>query len=342
MRVLVVRTVSPLWDEALCFAHRLCQALAGHYVVLGVAPDTRQSHDLRQSLAASLPAGSQEGSIKVREGDFYAQVLQEIDQNRYDLVLLGADIERPGELHHAPTAEYVAQQSQIAVGIVRSCPQTWDRVLICARAPDLALPVTQRGTALAARLNAIPTVLHVVQPPAFGEAPPLDLPMGLPDGLIKLRYGPVQHEIQAEAESGDYQVAIVGAHVPVPETGRQELTLARPDIMRQVLDLELPVVIVIGRQPPAPRPAEEVSGLGRHPLRRMVGYVIAEVAVYGILVVTYAAVAFRFLVDRLNDWFHHNPSLYAVLALLLIVGQGILLEELTSFLLDRLRLERFE
>jgi hypothetical protein len=60
------------------------------------------------------------------------------------------------------------------------------------------------------------------------------------------------------------------------------------------------------------------------------------------LVVAYAMVAFRFLVDRLNDWFHSNPTLYAVLALLLVVGQGILLEQLTSFLLNRLRLERFE
>jgi ABC-type sulfate transport system permease component len=58
--------------------------------------------------------------------------------------------------------------------------------------------------------------------------------------------------------------------------------------------------------------------------------------------VGYALVTFRFLVDRLSDWFHSNPALYAGVALLLIVGQGILLEELTSFLLDRLRLERFQ
>jgi nucleotide-binding universal stress UspA family protein len=342
MHILVVHTDSPFWDQALCFAQQLCRALAGTYVALGVAPDARQSLDLRQSLAAGLPTGGQEGTAKVRQGDIYQQVLEEIDRNSYDLVLLGADVERPGDLHHSPTAEYVAQQSQVPVGIVHSCPQTWDRVLICARAPDPALPVSRRGTALAARLNAVPTVLHVIQPPHYSEAPPLDLPLGLPNGLIKVRYGPVQREIRAEIESGTYQVAIVGAHIPVPEIGREEVTLARPDIMRQVLDLQLPVVIVIGHQPQVPEPDKEASGLGRHPLRRMIGYVVAEVAVYGVLVVAYAAVAFRFLVDRLNDWFHHNPSLYAVLALLLIVGQGILLEELTSFLLDRLRLERFE
>jgi hypothetical protein len=342
MHILVIGTGSPFYDEALRFAGRLCRALSGCYVALGVAPDTQQSGDLRRSLAAGLPAGSQDGSVRVRQGNFYQQVIEEIHQSKYDLVLVGADIDRPGELHHAPIAAYVAHQGQVPVGIVRACPQVWDRVLICARAPDHTLPISRGGTALAERLNAVPTILHVIQPPAYGEAPPLDLPLGLPEGLIKIRYGSVQHEIRAEVELGDYEVAIVGAHVPVPESGQQELTLARPDIMRQVLDLQLPVVIVIAHPHPAPEPAEVASRLGQHPLRRMIGYVAAEVAVYGVLVVAYAAVAFQFLVDRLNDWFHRNPSLYAVLALLLIVGQGILLEELTSFLLDRLRLERFE
>jgi hypothetical protein len=160
--------------------------------------------------------------------------------------------------------------------------------------------------------------------------------------LIQVRHGSIPNEIHAEVESGDYSIAIVGAHTTAPVTADAQPTLAQPDIMRQVLELALPVVIVVGGQPAAMPEAVEAAGPSHHPLRRMIGYVAIEIAIYGVLVVAYAMVAFRFLVDRLNDWFHSNPTLYAVLALLLVVGQGILLEQLTSFLLNRLRLERFE
>lgn len=338
MHILVVRTNSPFWDEALCFAQQLGGPNDGRYVVLSVAADAEEAYEMRQSLAAGLPAGR----LKVRQGNFYHQVLEEIAQDTYDLILLGADVEGPGELHHRPTAEYIAQQSEVPVGIVRSCPESWDRILICARAPDPALPVSRRGTELAAQLDAIPTILHVMRPPPQGEPSAVDLPLGLADGLLKIRHGPVRDEISAEISSGDYQIAVIGAHALIPAKGIDNLTLAQPDIMRQVLDLQLPVVVVVGQQPAIAATQTKVSALTPHPLWRMIGYVVAELAVYGALVVAYAMVAFRFLVDRLNDWFHNNPALYAGMALLLIVGQGILLEELTSFLLDRLRLERFE
>jgi hypothetical protein len=337
MRILVVRTDSPNWAQALCFAQRLCDAVDGTYLSLCVATSRDEARGL-----PTLPGDGRFGGTLVREGDFYQEVLHEIEQGDYDLILLGADIERPGELHHAPTSEYIAQQSLVPVGIVRSCPEVWDRVLVCARAPDPALPVSRRGMALAARLDAIPTVLHVVQPPAQAEAPPIDLPLGLADELIKVRHGSIPNEIQAEVKSGNYSIAIVGAHATAPARGGSQPTLAQPDIMRQVLELELPMVIVVGGQPAAMPEAVEAAGPSHHPLRRMIGYVAIEIAIYGVLVVAYAMVAFRFLVDRLNDWFHSQPTLYAILALLLIVGQGILLEEVTSFLLDRLRLERFE
>jgi hypothetical protein len=50
----------------------------------------------------------------------------------------------------------------------------------------------------------------------------------------------------------------------------------------------------------------------------------------------------RFLKEPLADLYHNDITLYAVLCLLLIVGQGVFLEGVTSFLVDRLRLLRFE
>lgn len=69
---------------------------------------------------------------------------------------------------------------------------------------------------------------------------------------------------------------------------------------------------------------------------------LVELIVYGTLVTIYALGILRFLADPLKDLYNENLTMYAWVALLLIVGQGVLLEEVTSFLLDRLRLVRFE
>jgi hypothetical protein len=60
------------------------------------------------------------------------------------------------------------------------------------------------------------------------------------------------------------------------------------------------------------------------------------------LVIIYALCVLKFLTDPLAKLYHEDLTVYAWLALALIVGQGVLLEEVTSFLIDRLRLTRFE
>jgi hypothetical protein len=67
-----------------------------------------------------------------------------------------------------------------------------------------------------------------------------------------------------------------------------------------------------------------------------------ELIIYGVLVTVYAVTVLRFLKEPLADLYHNDMTLYAVLCLLLIVGQGVFLEGVTSFLVDRLRLLRFE
>ncbi len=67
-----------------------------------------------------------------------------------------------------------------------------------------------------------------------------------------------------------------------------------------------------------------------------------ELIVYGALVTLYAISVLRFLADPLADLYESNLTLYAWIALALIVGQGVVLDGVTSFLLDRLRLTRFD
>jgi hypothetical protein len=64
--------------------------------------------------------------------------------------------------------------------------------------------------------------------------------------------------------------------------------------------------------------------------------------VYGGLVVLYAVSVLQFLADPLANLYEDNLTLYAWVALVLIVAQGVVLDGVTTFLLDRLRLARFD
>lgn len=69
---------------------------------------------------------------------------------------------------------------------------------------------------------------------------------------------------------------------------------------------------------------------------------ILEMILYGILVVAYFLVVLRFLGEPLTELYDSNLRLYAVAALALIVAQGVVLEWVTSFLVDIMGLERME
>lgn len=69
---------------------------------------------------------------------------------------------------------------------------------------------------------------------------------------------------------------------------------------------------------------------------------ILEMIVYGALVVIYFLVVLRFLGQPLTELYNSNLGYYAIVALALIVAQGVVLEWVTSFLLDFLGLERLE
>jgi hypothetical protein len=67
-----------------------------------------------------------------------------------------------------------------------------------------------------------------------------------------------------------------------------------------------------------------------------------EVLLYAALVVGYFYLVLRVLGEPLRRIFGENLLLYAIVALALIVAQGALLEFITTFMLNRLGLERLE
>ncbi len=62
------------------------------------------------------------------------------------------------------------------------------------------------------------------------------------------------------------------------------------------------------------------------------GLLLAEVVVYAVLVAAYLLLVLRFLSPFLLDAFQQRRILYSALAVLLMLGQGFLLEFLTTLL----------
>ena len=81
---------------------------------------------------------------------------------------------------------------------------------------------------------------------------------------------------------------------------------------------------------------------GKPNLKTLLGDFVLELVIYSVLIVAYFVLALRLLAEPLTSLFHSSLIAYAVLALVLIAGQGLLLERFTSFLLDYVRLDRLK
>lgn len=69
---------------------------------------------------------------------------------------------------------------------------------------------------------------------------------------------------------------------------------------------------------------------------------LIEIVLYALLLFVYFMLVLRFLGQPLQRLFELNLLVYAGATLLLIVAQSVLLERVTSFLIDWLGLERLE
>jgi len=279
-------------------------------------------------------------SLKIRTGGFFQQVTAEIHEGNYDLAVIGADAP-PAETSHQPRAARAMQLArliEIPLAVVESCPQKWGQALICTSQTDAAWPTVRLGQRFARQFGMGSTILHV------GSGPPTDsAPAPEAAGGIQLRQGPLLQEIQDELETGRYDLAVIGLHRAPPAGRGPGPTLAHPDFSQQIMQLALPVAIVVGQPASVPVQDEAPALPTQAPeLWRIIRFALIELLLYAVLVVLYAFVILRFLPAPLLALFEGNLYLYALVSLFLIVAQGNVLEALTAFLLDRLRLERFE
>lgn len=335
MHVLVILSESADHAQVIEFASRITEKTGGSKTLLSVGSELDPADQSKQELAA--PVFAPDGPLQIRHGNSLSLILAEIQKGDYDLAVIGDGPQAPADDQPQNLALHLAQLCPIPLAIVRSCPNTWDRALICVGKVSPDQNTITRGEAFARELGIEPTILHVIPSPADGRAAPQRI------GNIELRYGPVISRIRTEIDTHSYDWVIAGQHTAYPARSEPGLTLANPDLTAQILQLAPPVLVVINRptetpalskQAPVPVLATEWGKILRQ--------AAIELLIYAILVTAYAAMAFHFLVDPLKGFYQENLVIYAILAILLIVGQGTLLDALTSFLLDRLRLERFD
>lgn len=80
----------------------------------------------------------------------------------------------------------------------------------------------------------------------------------------------------------------------------------------------------------------------RSPSKYRIRKLVIEFFLYGVLLVVYFLTVLQFLAGLLTRLFHQNLWLYSVAALLLIIIQAVVLEWITSFLVDRLDQDKSE
>lgn len=211
----------------------------------------------------------------LRCGEAVAQILNEIEQEDYDLVVLGIHLRRRwSHLRPKFVARHVASRIRIPLLIVFPEWRRFRRILVCSGGGRKDLSVVRAAGRLAKRTEADVTVLHVMsQVPISSDAQIEDLDRSA-DELIKrdtregvhlermltelahlglradkcdakVRYGLVVDEIVRESEEG-YDLVVVGAHHVSSERSWHELReLIQENVAeRVILEAQRPVLII--------------------------------------------------------------------------------------------------
>jgi hypothetical protein len=86
----------------------------------------------------------------------------------------------------------------------------------------------------------------------------------------------------------------------------------------------------------------EVSLMIRDNWKRILLRFLVELTLYGLLLLAYFLLVLRYLGNPLSRMSRDNLWLYAVLGLGLMIAQAVLLDVITSFLVQQLGLERLK
>lgn len=188
-----------------------------------------------KKVVAALVNNSYE--IKVKVGDPFRLVCEELDTEEYDLVVMGVRPRRrmvPSSFRHL--SQKIIKISHIPVLLVREENLKLERVLICTSGLDISAPVVRFSASLVGKAKLPATLLYVT-----GAVPSMytgmdeieetleavletDTPLAKHlrtsaeifsrndiEAEIKLRHGDVAESILQEAKDGEYDLVVLGA-----------------------------------------------------------------------------------------------------------------------------------
>jgi len=237
MRILLCVAGMPYAEAAVSFGGLIARITQSPVTLLHVAA---RKEERAAGEKALLRAGEMLAGLSVetrlRQGDPIANILAEVQEGEYDLVVIGARKEA-GLVQRllGSVAQAVVRRAPTSVLVVRQARQELKRVLICTGGQDVANPVIEAGAQLAGAAHAQATLLYVTSPTASMYAG-LEVQETLPrllrtdtpvarhlrhgaeilaqhqvDAELKLQHGVVADEILREAHEGDYDLITIGA-----------------------------------------------------------------------------------------------------------------------------------
>jgi nucleotide-binding universal stress UspA family protein len=276
MKILIVLSNLLSNDELLTFGGMFAQQTEIPLTVLAVVGSDKESHlaDAKKNLAEAQAKLNLPNLVtKFRIGDLCEQVKHEVEQENFELVIIGerntSYIDR--WIHRFPSA-VVAENVPCSAIVFKGKAKPIRRILLCDSGAGRASVLSQFTAQLARILpgDENVTILHVMSQISAGPGVTGKNLRANTDELIEehtregllveadvqalhdlgihsspmVRHGLVVDEILAEARSGDYDLVIVGAHEYQPPK-----TFLLENIARQILrKINKPILIVRGNE----------------------------------------------------------------------------------------------
>lgn len=240
MSILVYLKNMPYSKNAVAFGRMFAEWLNTDLTLLQVRDRKNSDEELQRDFeAAAALVPDKKVSHIIRQGSASENILLEIRSGAYDVIVLRARRAiRYRQRLGKKVARRIAHDSTIPVLIVKDTDQApaLNRILICTGGKDVAIPVIQKGAALAKASGAEVTLLHITTPvpsmytgmdeieETFEELLQTDTPtarhLRTAAGILaeenitahmEIRQGDVTEEILARSSTEKCDLIIVGA-----------------------------------------------------------------------------------------------------------------------------------
>jgi sulfate transport system ATP-binding protein len=244
LKILICAEDSEVGKAASEFGLRLAHAAAGPATLLTVtdaAGSVPAARDKLNALKAQWSGQIPRMDTRVRQGPSAEQILLEAQEGHYELLVMGQHRTRAGTITPilGSTAQQVLAQSEAPLLLVQTARPGIQRILICTAGGEPGKSDVRFGGRLARRTGARVTVLHVRRRQTTGEQMMrarrhLDSAQRTLDALGVEAEIKIEEQrglllgILNEAETGDYDLVVIGAPAPRPRMQFMRTDFATP------------------------------------------------------------------------------------------------------------------